>query len=87
MAKRMQVGDKVLIRTVLFHHIGRIESIDETDIILGEASWLAESERFGETLRTGAVRELEALPDGCGVRQSSIIDWFPWTHELPTESK
>ena len=86
MAKVMTVGDKVLIRTVIFHYIGRIEFIDDTDIILAEASWLAESERFGETLRTGKVRELEAYPDGVGLARQSVVDWCEWSHDLPRDS-
>ena len=82
----MKVGEKVLIRTVLYHYIGRVVRWDEHEVQLEDASWLAESERWHVTLQTGQVRELEPYPNGVTVRVASIIDYCPWDHDLPREA-
>ena len=79
------IGQKVLIRTVIYHYIGRIAAVTDEEVRLEDASWLAESERWHVTLETGAVRELEPYPNGVTVRLASIVDYCPWDHELPRE--
>ena len=81
----MRVGDKVLIRTVLYHYIGEVQEIDQGEVRLKDASWLAESERWHVTLQTGRVRELEPYPNGVTVRLASVIDYCPWDHDLPRD--
>lgn len=83
---KMKKGDSVIIRAVMYHYIGRVESITDDEVHLSTASWLAESARWSETLKTGAVHELEPFPDGVVIARQAIMDYAPWAHELPTKA-
>lgn len=79
-------GQKIIVRTVLYHYIGRVKNITDDEVYLEDASWLAESERWSVTLTTGAVRELEPYPNGVVIRLASIVDYAPWAHDLPRQA-
>lgn len=81
------VGDAIFIRTVTHYHVGRVRAMSDAFIVLEEVSWVADTERFGEMLRTGAVREFECCPSWGVITWGSIVDIFPWTAPLPTETK
>ena len=80
------VGDKLFIRTVTFHHVGEVAEIGGGFLQLKDASWVADSGRFGVAIETGTLSEVEYVGDAF-VNVSTIVDAFPWTHDLPTESK
>ena len=81
-----KAGDKLFIRTVTFHHVGEV--VEEADgfLRLKGASWVAESGRFHTALEEGELAEVEYVGDAF-VNVATIVDVFPWTHDLPTESK
>lgn len=83
-----RVGKAYLIRAT-YHHIGRITTITDTDIVLTCGGWLADSGRFAECLATGQLNEFEVAPAGMEwiVSRADIIDAWPWNHTLPTETK
>ena len=83
------VGQKVLIRCVTYHQIGRIEAVTDSDIVLSSASWVASSGRWHECLEHGTLDEVEPYPAGipCVVSRSAIVDWCQWKHALPTAAK
>lgn len=85
----LRVGNTVLIRTVTMIQVGRVESLVGDIVLLSGASWVADTERFGTCLTTGAFREVEKIPGAgvCGVGRGAIVDFFDWPHALPTESK
>ena len=80
-----EVGRAYLIRAT-HHHIGRIVAITDTDILMADGGWLAESGRFNECLAKGVINEFEAAPAGMTwlVSRSDIIDAWPWNHAIPT---
>lgn len=82
----MQVGDKVFIRTVTFHHVGEITHIEGNFLELKDASWVADSGRFHTALEKGELSEVEFVGT-CTVAVSSIVDAFPWRHALPVATK
>ena len=84
-----QVGKCYLIRTVTLHFVGKIRAITDTDIVLDEASWVADTGRYGEALDKGveALGESEFSGDGHLVARGGVIDAALWRHELPQESK
>ena len=82
----IQVGNTVLIRTVTFFLTGRIEEVNEHEIVLSDAAWIADTGRFNEALLDGVekVSEVEPVPDGvCAVGRGAIVDCFLWKHDLP----
>ncbi len=83
----LKVGDAVLIRTVTFYYTGRITAITDTDIVLEDAAWIADTGRFSTALQTGALGEVEPYPNGVTVFRSCVLDVSPWGHKLPRDVK
>jgi hypothetical protein len=79
-------GDKLFIRTVTFHHVGEVVGVEDGFVKLKDASWVADSGRFGEAVAKGTLSEVEYVGDAY-VNVSTIVDAFLWAHALPTESK
>lgn len=80
------VGDKVFIRTVTFHHVGQVVGVEDGFVKLEDAAWVADSGRFSVAITDGTLREVEFVGEAY-VNVSTIVDAFPWVHDLPTESK
>jgi hypothetical protein len=81
-----KVGDKWFFRTVTLYHVGRIMSVDGDLVMLESASWVADTGRLGEALKTGKFKEFENFPGICVVNLGGLIDAAPWPHPLPAES-
>jgi hypothetical protein len=87
MTKVLSIGNHVVIRTVTWHYIGRVAAIDDTTVTLVDASWLADSGRWGEFLLKGTYSEVEPFPDPVDVRLDTIVDSTLYRHELPRAAK
>jgi hypothetical protein len=84
----LTVGEKVLIRTVSFFQLGRIVGLTPTEILLNDASWVADTARFSNALKTGQLNEVEPFPDGViSVNRLAVVDVCVWAHDLPREVK
>ena len=80
------VGQKLFIRTVTYHLIGKVTKRMGAFIALEDASWVADSGRFMNALKEGKLNEVE--PVGIAwVNLSSVVDFFPWKHKLPMDQK
>lgn len=77
-----KVGDQVFIRTVTLYYTGKILALDNTWITLGTAAWIADTGRFHQFLKDGAVNEYEGFPELVSIPLGSIIDVSPWRHAL-----
>ena len=83
-----KLGAVLFIRTVTYHYIGRVTFLGDKTLRLEDASWVADSGRFGEALRNGTLSETEPYPDGgTEINRDTIVDASLWNHELPTEAK
>jgi hypothetical protein len=83
----LQIGQKVFIRTVTFHYLGRVAQVVHGFVILEDASWVACAPRLSEFLTTGQQDEVEPYADPVAVRLDTIVDATLWRHDLPTEAK
>jgi hypothetical protein len=80
------VGQKLFIRTVTYHMVGKVTKRMGSFIQLEDASWIADSGRFSNAIKEGTLDEVE--PVGIAwVNLGSVVDFFPWRHKLPTEQK
>lgn len=69
------VGDTYLIRTVTMIDTGVLVSMDDHEIILKDAAWIADTGRFHEALKSCRFAEVEPFPDGLvAIGRGSIID-------------
>lgn len=82
-----KIGEKYIIRTVTFHYTGRIAAITDTDIVLDEAAWIADTGRWADALKNGTLNEVEPYPGGCIIQRDNVIDAALWSHDLPRDQK
>ena len=81
------IGKNVLIRTVTTYHVGRLDSVENKFARLAEASWVADTGRFGVALASGKLSEVERFVDDVFVNVGAIVDVTEWAHPLPSTSK
>ncbi len=81
------VGRAYFIRTVTMHVVGRLVSVCERELVLEDAAWVADSGRFNNALKTGALAEVEPFVDSVIVGRGSIVDATEWRHALPRDVK
>lgn len=79
-------GNRVFIRTVTYHSTGEVVGVVDGFVLLKDAAWVADSGRFSETIKTGALNEVEPVEE-MYVALGSVVDVFPWEHELPRTRK
>jgi len=82
-----EIGEKLFIRTVTHHLIGKLVKITGRFLTLSDAAWIADDGRFMDAINDGKLNEVE--PVNCDVRVNSdtIIDAYAWTHDLPRGQK
>lgn len=80
-------GVNVFVRTVTHYYTGKVEQITDSDIVLSEAAWIADTGRFSTALRTGELNEVEPYPDRVLICRGAIVDIAVWLHPLPREQK
>ena len=83
----IEVGQAYLFRTVTHIELGQVESVNGDFVKLVKASWIADTGRYHNCLKNGTLNEVEPYPDYTVVNLSSLINFAPWNHELPTKQK
>ena len=81
------IGKCYLIRCVTHYYTGRLVAISETDFVLDDAAWIADTGRFSDCLKTGTMNEVEPFPDPVIVFRGSAVDATEWKHPLPREKR
>lgn len=79
-------GKCFYFRTVTYHLVGKVEKIFGHFAILKDASWVADSGRFMQTIKDGTLNEVEPVGQAF-VNLESVTDFFPWKHSCPKEQK
>jgi hypothetical protein len=83
-----QVGKSYIIRTVTMILTGRLEKVTEQELVLSSAAWIAETDRYTQTIKEGKLREVEPYGDNnVIVGRGALIDATIWTHPLPREQR
>jgi len=81
------IGKKYFFRAVTYHVVGKVVGILHENILKIEgASWIAESGRFMQAIKNGELSEIEPVGD-VYLNLDTVVDFYPWKHELPTEQK
>ena len=80
------VGEKLFIRTVTYHLVGKVVAVNGTLMELKDASWVADSGRFTQAIKDGTLNEIEPVGRAF-VNLAAITDAFPWNHALPKDQK
>lgn len=82
-----QIGKSYLIRTVTMHYTGRVRTVTDSDVVLDDAAWIADTGRYSDSLKNGQLSEVEPYPSSVCVSREAIVDFCEWTHELPRVQK
>jgi hypothetical protein len=59
-----KIGGLYFIRTVTMSHAGRLVEVGDHELILEDASWIADTGRLTQALATGQFSEVEKFPVG-----------------------
>lgn len=84
-----KVGKNYFIRTVTMALMGRLTAVHPQELVLEDASWIADTGRFSNFLR-GEITSIEVEPFPPGevlVGRGSVIDAMIWSHPLLREQK
>ncbi len=82
------LGSSYLIRTVTHYAVGRVVEVTEHEIVLEQASWVADTGRFHEALSSGVLEEVEPFRGPRTIiGRGAVVDADPWAHDLPTSVK
>lgn len=70
-----EVGEVYLIRTVTMIDTGRVVEVNDNEVVLEDAAWIADTGRFADALRSAEFNEVEPFPDGkVIIGRGSIVD-------------
>lgn len=58
------IGENYLIRTVTMIYTGKLVKVFEKDLVIVDAAWIAETERWADSVAKGVFKEVEPYPDG-----------------------
>lgn len=83
----IRLGNTVFIRTVTNCYVGRITLVDDEEIVLDNAAWVADTGRFHVALRDGVLNEIEPYVGPVSVSRGSLVDCCDWRHVLPKAAK
>ena len=82
-----KIGLKYLIRTVTMTQVGKLIAIYQNELVLQNASWVADTGKFNYALTTGDLDEVEPFNGNVIVGRGAIIDCVEWNYALPTVAK
>ena len=82
-----QIGTAYLIRTVTMYYTGRVIAVTDSDIVLGDAAWIANTGHYHDSLVSGTLSEVEPYTDPVAVSRGCIVDFTKWNHTLPQDQK
>ena len=80
------VGSKLFMRTITYHMVGKVTKVVGSLLELSDASWVADSGRFMQAIKNGTLNEVEPV-GRCWVNFNTVVDCFPWKHDLPSVQK
>jgi len=83
----LEIGKNYLVRCVTHYYTGKLLALTPTELVLGDAAWIADTGRFATALKTGVLNEVEPFPGNVIVNRGAMVDATEWTHALPREQK
>lgn len=81
------IGKNYFIRTVTHYLTGKVVMVTPQEIVLQDAAWIADTGRFHDFIKTGALSEVEPFVDDVIVGRGAVIDATFWRFELPKVQK
>ena len=85
----LEVGANYFISTVTKYYTGRLVRFDDTSLTIVDASWIADTGRFADAIKSFNFSEVEPYPDGEEViiPMQVGVDFFKSKSSLPRGQK
>lgn len=81
------IGKSYYVRTVTHHYVGKLVGLNENEMLLENASWVADSGRWHDALKNGTLDEVEPFVNPVVVNRRALCDATEWSHNLPSVQK
>ena len=82
------VGKNIAIRGVTMIDVGRLVKVYPQELLIEDASWIPETDRWAQFLEDGSHKECEPYPNGrVVIGRGSICEVAEWGHALPRTQK
>ena len=84
-----EIGKNYIVRTVTMIYTGKLVDVGPTELVLVDAAWIPETDRFMQFVAEGRVKECEPYPDGRRViiGRGALMDAVVLDKELPRSQK
>lgn len=86
-----EINKNYLIRTVTFYTVGRVVAVYDQELVLEDASWVAETGQFSNALNKSLEKipesEIEPFVNNVIIGRGSIVDATIYNHKLPKDVK
>jgi hypothetical protein len=90
-AHPFEIGKNYFIRTVTMSHVGKLEAVYDDILVLSSASWVADTGRFGNAMKSGLEAidssEIEPFVNNIFIGRGALIDMTIYNFPLPTKQK
>jgi hypothetical protein len=85
----LTIGENYLVRTVTMIYTGKLTKVFDKELVLVEACWIPETERWADTVEKGIFKEVEPYPKDSEVilNREAILDITKVYWELPRKQK
>jgi hypothetical protein len=70
---------------VTYFVVGKLSEVHPMELVLTEASWVADTGRFHAALETGRLAEVEPFTRPVIIGRNAVVDATEWTHALPVK--
>lgn len=80
-----KIGENYFIRCVTYHQVGKLVEITDKELVLEDASWIADSGRFYDALKSGEFAQVEPFVEKVLVNREAIVDATLYPFDLPLE--
>lgn len=83
------IGENYLIRTVTMIYTGKLVKVYDKELVITDASWIPETERWADTVKDGKFKEVEPYPDNTEVilNREAVLDVTKVYWKLPRGQK
>ena len=83
------IGGDYLIRTVTMIYTGRLVNVYDKELVITQASWIPETERWSQSVANGKFKEVEPYPQEKEIiiGRGAILDMTQIDFKLPNKQK
>lgn len=83
-----EIGENYFVRSVTHYYTGRLIEVFDTELVLEDVAWIADTGRYADALKSGDFSEVEPYPSGSVILgRGAILDAAKLSTSLPLSQK